>query len=211
MTQALNLTVTCVKVGTRYGPEYVNRLASMVARHTTLPHRFLCLTDDPRGLDCDTADIGTDLPGWWAKLILFKPHPKLEGHRVVFLDLDTVIVDNIDFLLEYDGPFAILRDFYWPKGYGSAIMSIAPGFGQQVWDQFQPEYVGRYPGDQDWIRRLIPHADLWQDIAPKKIVSYKVDVLPARRKGEAVVCFHGEPKPCGLLLTDPLRIAWEAV
>lgn len=203
------MIVACVKVGTRYGPEYVNRLASMVARQTTRPHHFLCLTDDPRGLDCDTADIGTDLPGWWAKLILFKPHPKLEGHRVVFLDLDTVIVDNIDFLLEYDGPFAILRDFYWLKGYGSGCMSIAPGFGKHVWERFHDETIERYPGDQDWIQQQIKSADFWQDMVPGKMVSYKVhrchETIP---EGAAIINFHGEPKPDQLSHLPWLVEAW---
>jgi len=210
VTQALNLTVTCVKVGTRYGPEYVNRLASMVARHSTRPHRFLCLTDDPIGVECETAYVGTDLPGWWAKLVLFKPHPELVGQRVVFLDLDTVIVGNVDFLLDYRGPFAILQDFYWPKKYGSAIMSIEAGFGQQVWELFKAKEIGRYPGDQEWIQRHISHPDLWQDLAPKKIASYKVDILESGHKGESVICFHGEPKPADLLWDDPIRLAWES-
>lgn len=36
--------IVCIKVGQKYGAEYVNRLAAAVARHTTKPHEFLCLT-----------------------------------------------------------------------------------------------------------------------------------------------------------------------
>ena len=39
--------IICMKWGTKYGPEYVNRLASMVRRNTTIPCRFVCMTDDP--------------------------------------------------------------------------------------------------------------------------------------------------------------------
>ena len=39
-------TVICLKWGTRYGPEYVNRLYSMVKRHTERDLRFICITDE---------------------------------------------------------------------------------------------------------------------------------------------------------------------
>lgn len=188
------MIVVCVKVGTKYGPEYVNRLASMVARHRMRPYRFLCLTDDPTGLECDYADIETDLPGWWAKLILFKPHSKLDGQRVLYLDLDTVIVANVDFLLDYDGPFCILKDF-WGPAYNSSVMSIAPGFGRHVWEQFDTDRMMALHGDQDWITRQVDKADLWQLMAPGKIGSYKADHLEAGPGAFSLVCFHGSPKP----------------
>ena len=183
--------VVCIKVGTKYGPEYVNRLAASVARHTTVPHEFVCWTDDSTGLACARAPIGTDLPGWWAKLVLFTPHTE----RLLFLDLDTVIVDNMDFLFEYDGPFAILSDFYHPAHYGSAVMSIAPGFGASIWADYTEAQHGRWWGDQVWIETCAPGADRWQDLYPGKIVSYKVQCQDGVPAGASIVCFHGEPRP----------------
>ncbi len=200
--------VCCIKVGTRYGPEYVNRLHAAVERHMKRRHDFLCLTDDPRGLGCLHLPIGTDLPGWWAKLILFKPHQALMGARVIFLDLDTVILGNIDFLLAYEGDFAILRDFYRPNGYGSAIMSIAPAFGGRIWRDFKPEYCAAYPGDQNWIEEQAPHADRWQDLNPGRIVSYKADPQPWPDTA-SICCFHGVPKNDDLEADHPLRRIWE--
>jgi len=187
--------IACIKVGSKYGPEYVNRLAAMVARNTTKPYEFVCLTDFPMGLDCPFKPIGTDLPGWWAKLVLFKPHPALAGRRVLFLDLDTVIVGNMDFLLDYEGPFAILRDFYRPDGYGSAVMSIAPGFGSSIWRDYTAGQWGRWWGDQAWIEACVLGADRWQDLYPDKIVSFKVHCLTGVPAHAAIVCYHGEPRP----------------
>ncbi len=187
-------TIVCVKVGTKYGPEYVNRLAKMVARHVSRPHRFLCLTDEASGLECDYADIGTNLSGWWAKLILFKPHRELEGQRTIYLDLDTVIVGNVDFLFDYTGPFAILRDFYSSSRFGSAIMSIAPGFGKHIWENFTPDVMNRIYGDQNWIMDQVV-IGFWQDLFPGKIGSYKADELQASPKDFAICCFHGNPRP----------------
>jgi hypothetical protein len=184
--------VACVKVGTLYGPEYVNRLAAMVARNTTRAHRFVCLTDDPRGLTCEFLPVDTDLTGWWAKLALFKD--RVFGERVIYLDLDTVICGNIDFLFDYTGPFAILRSFLPPSRYGSAVMSFIPGLGY-LWNDFTRDVMARLYGDQDWIEERVPAVDCWQDIAPGAIGSYKVDGLEDGPKDFAIVCFHGEPKP----------------
>ncbi len=45
------VNIICIKWGTKYGPDYVNKLRSMVQRHLKRPHRFVCLTDDTNGID----------------------------------------------------------------------------------------------------------------------------------------------------------------
>ena len=42
--------ILCIKWGTRYGPEYVNRIYAMVARNLTPPFQVICFTDDRRGI-----------------------------------------------------------------------------------------------------------------------------------------------------------------
>lgn len=202
--------VVCIKVGTKYGPEYVNRLAAMVERHCLQQHYFLCLTDDPTGVTCATAPIGTDLTGWWSKLQLFNPESALQSHRVFFMDLDTIIVGNIDLLVAYDGPFAILSDFYHEKEYGSAVMSIAPGFGHQIWTDYTEGQRGRWWGDQAWIKACVTEADRWQEMYPDLIVSYKVHCTNGVPEGAALICFHGEPKNDTLPVDHPLRLEWES-
>lgn len=189
--------VCCVKVKPAYGPTHVNRLAAMLARNTTRQHDFLCLTDDPTGINIPYTDVGTDLKGWWAKLVLFRPHPALVGRRVIYLDLDTVIMGDADFLFDYDGQLAMLRSFLPPSKYGSAIMSFQAGFGREIWTEFhrRPQNImERLYGDQDWIEENLKAVDLWQDIAPGKIGSYKVDHLEGEPGGFSVCCFHGRPK-----------------
>jgi hypothetical protein len=44
-TDATPVNVICIKWGTKYGPDYVNRLRNMVQRHLHRPHRFVCLTE----------------------------------------------------------------------------------------------------------------------------------------------------------------------
>lgn len=84
-------TVVCMKWGDKYGPEYVNRLFNMVARNTTLPFKFVCFTDDAKGLlpEIDARplpqmDLPPDKERGWRKLSLFRKDVGLEG-RVLFL------------------------------------------------------------------------------------------------------------------------------
>ena len=187
------LTVCCVQVGNyaSRGAQYVNALYRAVERNLTVPHQFVCFTDDPTGIECETRPIQGK--GWFAKLFLFKEFG--EG-RVIFLDLDTIIVGNIDFLAKFNGKFAILRDFYRPKGYGSGVMLWKGGFGHEITDSFVadgcPDVFG---GDQIYIESQVKNAKRLQDLFPDKIVSYKVHAMAGAPRKAAIVCFHGTPKP----------------
>ena len=97
------VNVICMKWGSKYGPEYVNTLFSMVKRHLSLPFRFVCLTDDADGFaegvesfPIPPLDIPDGPERGWDKLVTFSsPLYDLEG-QVLFLDLDVLVVDNID-------------------------------------------------------------------------------------------------------------------
>ena len=45
--------VVCIKWGSKYSAEYVNKLHSMLERNLSLHHRFISLTDDSTGLNSD--------------------------------------------------------------------------------------------------------------------------------------------------------------
>ncbi len=122
------VNILCMKWGTKYGPDYVNTLYSMVSRNLTLPFRFVCITDDDSGLrdeveaipfpETGFADFDQRLPwtkqhGAWLKLTTFaKPLHDLKG-KALFIDLDVVIVDNIDCFFEQPGEFLVIKE--WDK------------------------------------------------------------------------------------------------
>jgi hypothetical protein len=212
------LVVACVKWGTLYGPDYVNILAGMVRRHLSVPHRFVCFTDNPAGVDCETLPIDPPLPYWWGKVTLFR-HP-VPG-RILYLDLDTVIVGSIDAFAAYDGPLCVIKPHDGRSGYGSALMSIAPDFGREVWDRFAPDPVASIAhcrkhadppwnsGDQRWLELNVPHADYWQDIAPGRIASYRFHCADGLPPAARIVGFKGNPKPHEV--SDPwVREHWRA-
>tara|TARA_Y100000310_G_scaffold43505_1_gene40591 strand:+ start:5217 stop:6017 length:801 start_codon:yes stop_codon:yes gene_type:complete len=200
------LTVVCLKWGDLYGPEYVHRLKAGVARHLKTPYQFVCLTDDPTGLppDCALA-LPTNLPRWWGKLWLFSPEfsARIGGGRILFFDLDTVIVGSIDFLAQYRGPWACLSGFYHPFRCGSGVMSIGPqsNGSECVWELYDRDrawaegFCGNL-GDGHWMQLCLGMGDRWQDMHPGKMASYKVHCTASEiPETAAVVNFHGSPRP----------------
>lgn len=45
----LDKNVICIKWGDKFGAEYVNSLYKMVEKNLTVPHRFVCFTDNSDG------------------------------------------------------------------------------------------------------------------------------------------------------------------
>ena len=108
--------------GSWWGGAYMNRKLRHVRPLMAVPYLF-SRGRDGRSLiqdDMRKSLLPIDLRGWWNKLYLFKPGV-LEG-RVLYIDLDTVIVGDLDPLAQYDGRFAILRDLFRPQHYGSGVM-----------------------------------------------------------------------------------------
>jgi hypothetical protein len=187
-------TIVCLKQGIKYSAEYVNNLFAAVEMNVTVPYHLLCITDDPTGVDYPTKPIEGPYLGWWAKLSLFQRAPYGLSGNILYLDLDTIVLKNIDSLVEYESDFCILRDFTRPDRYGSAVFKLTLTKYCQVWEGFNAEHqerVGIY-GDQEWIWEKVPNADLW----PKSwCVSYKEHCQNGVPPQAKLLCFHGEPKP----------------
>lgn len=197
------LNLVCVKWGEKYSAEYVNILFDMVIRNMTPREaKFICFTDDATGLDprIEVRPLPGNLDGWWNKIYLFKEGVFENGERVVFFDLDTLVINALDRILSYGGEFATLRDFYRPNGLQSSVMCWEAGKLNHFWTEFEKrEFPNIEGGDQAFIESLNPEVDLLQELFPGKFVSYKVNCINGPNKENAVIVFHGEPKPdnCG--------------
>lgn len=102
-----------IKWGRKYGPEYLDRLYGMVARHTTAPFDFYCLTDDATGIRPEVTclplpDLGCALPtgtkGIWGKSRLWSPDLGGPIGPVLFLDLDLVVTGPLDPFFAHGAP-----------------------------------------------------------------------------------------------------------
>lgn len=97
------LDVVCVlrsggKVG--YDVTWVERLQRAVSRNLTCSHRFSCISDQP--VPCNRIEMITDrqhgAKGFWSKMQLFQPG--LFTGQTLYLDLDTVVCNNLDDIVE---------------------------------------------------------------------------------------------------------------
>lgn len=203
------INIVCLKWGTKYGPEYVNRLYAMVKRHVTKDFRFWCLTEDPKNIRSEIGiiplDQGYPLDSWWNKIYLFsKDLPLARNEQIFYVDLDTLIVDNIDDLLTDQVPdILVLRDFYHGIAktaglIGSGLMSWQHGRYDKIWRGFikdsRSAVQQAHPhGDQWWIEHSIKAWYYWQDLWPGSVVSFKMHCNQGIPPGAKIICYHGKP------------------
>lgn len=200
------INIVCLKWGTKYGSEYVNRLYAGVKRHTTIPFNFHCFTEKPDDINSEVIIhplLDNKIDGWWNKLYLFSNEIDITG-RIFFIDLDTLIVGNIDEIMKHNKDFVVLRDFYKAErdikatNIGSGLMSFEAHKYCSIWDTFikDPQKIiksMRPFGDQNWIQKQnIQHAR-WQDLFPEQVVSFKVHCANGLPNNARIICYHGAP------------------
>lgn len=198
------ITVVCVCWGDKFSDRYVQNLQAMVKRNTTIEHEFVCLSDrDIEGVK--TKRLMSGYQGWWNKLQLF--HSSFDfQQRVVYLDLDTLVVNNIDWLLEYNGTFMGIEDLGCVNAHQphlknvlqSGVMAWNYSMHHKIWEAFKmnPDATRRFRGDGEFLQTLIPPyaRDLLQRHYPNKLKSYKYQVYnEGVDKDLSIVCFHGRP------------------
>lgn len=186
---AATQTVICMKWGTRYPAEFVNRLHSMIQRNTARKTRLLCLTEDSSGIhpDVDIAPLPEinipDRVAWtpWRKLSLWKADlAGLEGD-VLFLDLDMVVTGNIDSFFDYEpGEYCVIHNWTQPKLQvgNTSLFRFPVNRYTKIYDEFHndPEAVlNEFRIEQQYISARIPEQKFW----PKEwCVSFKHDLVP---------------------------------
>lgn len=210
--------VLCMKWGTKYGPEYVNRLYAMVRRHLKGEFRFVCLTDRGEGVRAEVTCLpipplalpeGIPERGW-KKLTSFEAD--LHGLRgtALFLDLDVVIVDDITPFFELPGRFLIIHDWKrpWRVTGNSSVYRYELGAHADILAHFRSHH--------EEVRRLHRHEQAYlSDMIDKQgdlaywpaawCASFKYHCIPrwpanywkapAVPPGTRIVIFHGEVNP----------------
>lgn len=161
---------------TSYTSDHVNIVRRMVARHYPYPHRFYCVTDDPRGLDDeitpyplwdDYAEVPNPTwpnhgPSCYRRLKLFDS--SCFGDRFVCLDLDLVITNDLSPL--WNRPEDCVT--YSCPGLAGRIngaMFLQTALSRKfVWDMFDPiqspietHRLGYVGSDQAWMNACLQH------------------------------------------------------
>ena len=125
--------------------------------------------------------------GWWNKLNFLK----IKSKRVLFFDLDIIIIDNIDSLFCIEDDFAVLRcpnrrTHMW----NTTIMSFDPGkCGIDIIDKTE------HFSDQEYIQEHLQAEMTF--IEDPRIVSYKYNIKKCKENPneKKIIYCHGVPKP----------------
>lgn len=202
------IAIICVlKSGGDFSFLDVVKLKTMLEKNVTVPYTFYCLTNTNSPTVFKLLPLLSNYRGWWSKIELFKPN-LVKEHRIVYFDLDTVIVSNIDDLLLQDHDFIGLKPFNLRRslidGYiASGIMSWRnDGTFNYIFNKFKYLYDSRkYAGDQDYISYMLQKREIipmyWQSLVDG-IYSYKRHLkgkVGSVKFNPRVVCFHGLPRP----------------
>jgi hypothetical protein len=173
-----------------------------IKTHSTIPHEIVCLTDlKPekfKEIPVKVIPLENDWPGWWSKMEVFRPG--LFDGPVVYLDLDTVLVGNIDKLFRRSFRFAMLEPFHPRLKYGKWASGIMAWNGDYsgIYKQFKAGFVRaqRGPDQASIVQYLSFQPESINKEFGKGIYSYKRHCmrkgLPADAK---IICFHGTPRP----------------
>ena len=210
--------ILCMKWGVKYGPEYVNRLYAMVARHLHGSFRFVCLTDRSEGVRAEVQCLpipdlalpeGIPERGW-KKLTTFESNLHGLQGTALFLDLDVVIVDDIDCFFEQPGEFLIIHDWKrpWRVTGNSSVYRFRLGAHADLLAEFrakQADIRRNFRHEQaflsDWLHRqgkMSYWPDAWcrsfkYHCIPRWPSNYwRAPIIP---EGARILIFHGEVNP----------------
>jgi hypothetical protein len=228
----------CVIHGDAYKWVYVDRLYNMLSRHITAGIRMHVFTEEDRPVPAHMIkhvlldwEITGPKQSWWYKMQLFNP----EHHAgpLLYFDLDTVIVSNIDWI--YNLPlryFWTVRDFkyLWNSthyGINSSIMWWDTQRYDYIWNNFKnidiKHAIKRWRGDQDYITDTLNKETLrffepdrvqswrWQCLDGGYNFKHKIYQAPNTgtviKPETSVLIFHGKPKP-DLVADSAIQYHW---
>jgi hypothetical protein len=224
-------TIVCMRWGQRYGVDYVNRLWSMIRRHTRRPTRLVCYTDDVDGLDPAVESYALPeirlperlamLP--WRKISLWRPDlPGLAG-ETLYIDLDVVITGPLDDFFDYEpGRFCIIRN--WTASHGgtgnTTCYRFLPGSAPHLFERMErePDVVYRsYGNSQTFVSREVGQPTAYWPapwclsfkhslLPPFPLNFLKAPKLPPDAR---LIAFTGQPDPDQALVGRWPMPAWK--
>lgn len=205
------LKVVTFKWGDAFTSEQVNTLARMVERHYG-PHEFICITDDPRGLEVpwlplwsDYADLKSPhhgYPSCYRRLKVFAPEmEKIIGPRFVVLDIDVVITGDLRPLFDRTEDLVLLKNPNPNTQYNGGLWLMDAGCRPKVWTNFSEisphqTFNARLGGsDQAWLSFVLKDEATFEQ--KDGVYFFRQDDLQSKGlpKGARFVSFNGETKP----------------
>ena len=209
-------TIICMKWGSRYGAEFVNRLFSSIKIHAKRRTQLYCYTDDQFGINKEI--ICKPLPNInlpkdilltpWRKISIWQyPLGNLKGD-ILFLDLDLVITGNLDRFFDFKpGKYCVIENwtqigqnigntscFRFPAGKYDFVFNKFNKNPEKIWKKYHIEQIYLSDNIKDQV--------FWPSEWCK---SFKHDLLPKwpfriwqpakLPKETSIVAFTGKPDP----------------
>ena len=198
------VTIVCVlKSGGTYTIDYVVKLKSMIDRNTTIPYGFICLTDmDIDKNICESIKLIRGQAGWWSKIELFRPN-LMNAKQIIYFDLDTIILKNIDDILDFQHNFSALYPWNEKNRRNGLCASGMMAWRNDntfsfIFDRFDPGRTKNYPrGDQEYISQTLRTKKKKPEFLQNLflgIYSYKRNCRERLPKNARIICFHGKPR-----------------
>ena len=216
--------IICMKWGKKFGPEYVNRLYAMARRNITGDFRLVCFTDDSDGLRAEVESralpqLGCEHPertiGKWPKVALWGA--ELGGLRgpVLFVDLDSVIINNIDDYFSYGSPDDVILARNWAKPFSgmgqTSVFRFPVGKNSHILEDFRKSsqaIADKYRFEQHYITSAVTGGiKFWPESWTRHFRLHCLPIFPLRYfvsaklpRNAKVVTFPGGPNPSDIIL-----------
>jgi hypothetical protein len=207
----------------------------MMRRNLTIPHRLMCVTDSPEGIDIDTMPLPTDFDGlksaaWseakdcpqcYRRITLFSPAAAeiFGADRFVSMDMDCIVTGNIDHLFQMDDDFVMFRGTSGSRPYNGSMVMMTAGARSQVYtrlmeegkslvDAAQKKYLG---SDQAIISYVLGRGErVWNQ---EEGVYFWSPKFKRQYRGKVpenmcLLFFPGHPKPWQALEYPYIRDHW---
>lgn len=195
-----------------YDAHYVNVLHRMLRRHLSVPHELVCVTDIPEGIErgIRVVELSPEVKAfgtYYPKLMAFHPAGKrLFGPRVLLMDLDVVIVDDLAPLIDRSEPFVAWETNKVPPDrrarFNTSFVLYDAGAFPQIWERFNGEpclkeadAAGFERGDQGWVSYVLNNEGAsWPkfNAGIESFTPIRGGPLP---EGTKVVFFNGRSSP----------------
>lgn len=216
----------CLLVGEAYPTEYVYKLHNMVDRFCTQQYDFICYTDKKNIPNIRTAHIPDtfELDPLWYKLRMLD-HPTFNLYnRKIFLDLDIVVHNNIDWLFDYKiNKLHVLKSKWKPDHIINLSSDTGCNSSVMLWENSEKlahmfesnklNIMCKYRGIDRFLWKEARSE--WEFIDNNEVYSFREgadynDHAPfVMREDRSICIYHQHPKPHEVLNIEPAKSFWK--
>jgi hypothetical protein len=164
-----------------FGPEYVNRMRSMMERHLHVEHRVVCVTDDAAGLDLrvDVVPLPHEFSGSPRCIRRLRQYDEQWsrywfGPRFLSIDLDMVVTGDVTHLFDRTEPLVCWRLGWRHEIYGGALVLMDAGALRGLWERFSADPWGYALAAQASVYHKPTPGAPWSGASDQPVLNYYI-------------------------------------